>query len=497
MNKRRYYKALLALIAAGALLAAGALTATGCKQPEQGGGQGSGSGSGSGSGQGSGSGSGQGSGQGSGSGAVISGEIEFSDTLRKNNGEHFGVLTVWISEGKATVRFKNASAVEFGGNGDVGTNGTVKFELHEVNHPEAAIPFEGRYDGKARTFTLLRLTKDYPENIQMVLYPVKGNVPYTRKTFVRYMEKLHDNLTAAVLITVDGDRVYLTIWYGQQGVRKHCISKTTVIQGNTAEVDVDFDGTVYCLSMEFTEDSDNATDDARTNWYLGRKNDAAKLPTDPKYVGGFKYYLKEGKNEYKGKVIPQHYVTTASVDVYNAREPLTTNKLGTLNIKIAGSRAYLEFTTTDVEFAVADGEKNTRKMRIVVLDQMGSSNLYRSRPMTHASVQVMPAVATNNGKVYNLVNPTADSVFTFYDAHSGTYDTWTHFTYDFMISDYDPVAKTFRLEGRYLTKTTLCAAAGTTRAAGAQLIAGGTGTQLYWKPTGSITSALSGNYLIR
>lgn len=81
MNKRRcVYKALMALIAAGALLAAG------CKQAEQGGqgsgaGQGSGQASGQGSGAGSGSGTGQGQGQGGGSGTTSKTEV-FTNALQ-------------------------------------------------------------------------------------------------------------------------------------------------------------------------------------------------------------------------------------------------------------------------------------------------------------------------------------------------------------------------------------------------------------------------------
>ena len=81
MNKRRcVYKALMALIAAGALLAAG------CKQAEQGGqgngaGQGSGQASGQGSGAGQGSGTGQGQGQGGGSGTTSKTEV-FTNALQ-------------------------------------------------------------------------------------------------------------------------------------------------------------------------------------------------------------------------------------------------------------------------------------------------------------------------------------------------------------------------------------------------------------------------------
>ena len=137
MKKRGYvYGALTALMTAAVLLTFS------CKQPEQGGNQGQSQGGGQapggsgqtnpGGGQTNPGGSGSGSTQGS---ADITGSLEFSDTLRKNSGAYFGHLTVWISDGQATVRFKNASDVEYGGNGKLDSSGAVKFSRKTNQKP--------------------------------------------------------------------------------------------------------------------------------------------------------------------------------------------------------------------------------------------------------------------------------------------------------------------------------------------------------------------------
>lgn len=481
MKKRRY-----AFLALSALMAAGALLASGCKQaggqaekPNAGGTTAPGNNSG---GQGGGTQNDQ---------STFNEEIEFSRDLANKDGTAFGTLTVWISQQNATVRFRNAAGVEYGGNGPVAKDGTVKFQLHEVNDAKApSIPFEGQYQANERRFILKHLTNKYPVDRDLVVNRVEGNVSSLRKTFVRYMEKLHGNLSAAVVITLEGDRVSLTAWYGEAGAHRHCITAQTQIKGNEAETEMDFDGTVYKIVMKFTEDDENATDDSRTNWYLGEKN---TVEGGAKYTGGFRYYIKEQVNKYTGALIGQDKVTSKSFDLFDSPTGAPAKKLAALAVNIIGNEVHLSLKSTEYSLDVAT-EKNKLLVRTLALVPMKDKpGLYESKPMCPGSDQVAIMGGGNESKLYGIAkNPAKDSVFVFEQEHNGSYENCKYNTYDFRITDYDPERHTFCLNGKWLKGETLCK--DSKRVAAAPLIGTENGTALYYQTGKDETTAMDGNH---
>ena len=472
-NKRFSWVALAAFIAAGALLASG------CKQPGGDAGKNGGTTNPP-------TDAGKSPQGGSGGASIVTEDVEFEENLP------IGKLTVWLSSQGATVRFIDTKNVQYAGNGDVGKDGSVQFELHEVNHPDNTIPFIGKYEPKAKRFILRRLTKTYPTNDVFISKPIVGNVPYPRKSFVRYMQNVNGNLSVAVVITLDGDRVFLNAWYGEQGAKKHFVAAETQISGNEAQAELTFDKTTYTVVMTFTEDP--GEDDSKTNWYLGeRKADAGG--TNIRYVGGFRYYIKSEENKYTGALISQDIVTKKSLDLFSTLPANTTNKIGTLSINIVGNEVQLQLVSKELT------NDKMRKVRTLTLEKMNGKKLYQSKPMTHASVRVLngdTATGTNEGKIFKIpANPAVDSVFTFYTTTGASYDLEKHTTFDFRIIDYNPADKSFRLEAKYLPEATASTPAsgvspytGFNRQAGAKLLGTDAGQLVYYRTAGTYTGTL-------
>ena len=467
-NKRFSWVALAAFIAAGALLASG------CKQPGGDAGKNGGTTNPP-------TDAGKSPQGGSGGASIVTEDVEFEENLP------IGKLTVWLSSQGATVRFIDTKNVQYAGNGDVGKDGSVQFELHEVNHPDNTIPFIGKYEPKAKRFILRRLTKTYPTNDVFISKPIVGNVPYPRKSFVRYMQNVNGNLSVAVVITLDGDRVFLNAWYGEQGAKKHFVAAETQISGNEAQAELTFDKTTYTVVMTFTEDP--GEDDSKTNWYLGeRKADAGG--TNIRYVGGFRYYIKSEENKYTGALISQDIVTKKSLDLFSTLPANTTNKIGTLSINIVGNEVQLQLVSKELT------NDKMRKVRTLTLEKMNGKKLYQSKPMTHASVRVLnEATGTTEGKIFKIPdNPAVDSVFTFEDTHNTDYTDHTYATFDFRIIDYNPADKSFRLEAKYLAAATACKAATFNRLAGAKLLGTDAGQLVYYRTAGTYDGTiLNGN----
>lgn len=465
-NKRFSWVALAAFIAAGALLASG------CKQPGGDAGKNGGTTNPP-------TDAGKSPQGGSGGASIVTEDVEFEENLP------IGKLTVWLSSQGATVRFIDTKNVQYAGNGDVGKDGSVQFDLHEVNHPDNTIPFIGKYEPKAKRFILRRLTKTYPTNDVFISKPIVGNVPYPRKSFVRYMQNVNGNLSVAVVITLDGDRVFLNAWYGEQGAKKHFVAAETQISGNEAQAELTFDKTTYTVVMTFTEDP--GEDDSKTNWYLGeRKADAGG--TNIRYVGGFRYYIKSEENKYTGALISQDIVTKKSLDLFSTLPANTTNKIGTLSINIVGNEVQLQLVSKElVGAALAD----VRKVRTLTLEKMSGKKLYQSKPMTNASIRVLNEVSggANDDKLFKIpANPAVDSVFTFYTTTGASYDLEKHTTFDFRIIDYNPADKSFRLEAKYLSELEPCKTK--KRQSGAKLLGTDAGQLVYYRTAGTYTGTL-------
>ena len=403
-----------------------------------------------------------------------------------------GEVTVWVGNNTATVRFKDKAGVTFGGNGPIAADGKVSFDLHEVNHSEHTIPFEGTYEAKGPRFILRRLTKPYPKNSTVLLEKADGNIVNPQRSFIRYVDNLK-GLGAVFTITLDTDRVYLTGWYGAGTEKQHYVASEAKLEGNEANTEIEIESTSYRVRLVFNEDERVEGDDTRTVWYLGSKNpkyrSVSETPEEPEYIGGFYLYKQEIANRYAGQMIPQSVVVEKTVKLYkDGNQPVESNPnasplaanynhLGTLDIKLVGNEAQLtmrhtRLSTTDPNTATNKGsnEAFATKLRVLTLRPMKNHpGLYESEPMASAGKVVNPVTATERYKIVGGKN----AVFTFLSerdisAGNDVYDKLKYNTYDFKISEYNPKTGSFRLYGKALLNKVPAIAAG--QQAGAPLL---------------------------
>lgn len=396
-----------------------------------------------------------------GSSDVSTPSIEFSKGLS------IGELTIAIANNMATVRFAKTGGVVYIGNGAIAADGAVEFALHEVNNTAVTIPFKGTYEKDKQRFILKTLTKGYPSQAVALWKTERGNTVNPQKSFVRYAENLEGsdgqkNIGAVFTITLDTEKVLITAVYGRGNVKKHFLTEEARLEGNEAHAELKIDNVAYTLRLVFNEDT-RVDNEERTEWYLGKRNPKYQpnLKEDaPEYAekgheynGGFYLYKKSEIKGYEGAMIPSSVTVSKVAHLYQNRSIDANDFLGRLEINIVGSVVTLDLTQTSNPLFVGEqiGAKHRRRM---VLKPMGNG-LYASEALGSASV-IVDTLPANAAKKYQ-VQDAIDRVFTFVhtkepDASGNTpkYAYHKYNTYDFKITEYNPVTGKFRLQGRCL-----------------------------------------------
>ena len=414
--------------------------------------------------------------------------IEFTGNLE------IGQVVVSIKDGVVTVWYRRSpDNTVYVGNGMVGAKGAVSFDLHAVDNAEDKIPFKGTYHytkaTEAQSFDLTQLTASYPYAPVPLTHRHQGNVQGYQKHFVRYVQKLKNSLNGkndiagAFFVTLDTDKVLITAVYGNDGIGMSSVSKTANLEGNVVHTEMVLGATKYRIKLVFNEDErdGSGTSDENTVWYLGSKNpryvDAVKTPSEPQYIGGF--YIYEASEVGPDKPFLRDDMVTEKRGLKLYTDDNTT-ELGTLDIIIRGPKVTFVMYHTDNE-TTAGESKGERQEKHIMLE---ASTL---RPPYYDSVAMKSAqVKTAGAAPEDSVRVTDETVFVFKTTTDATAAPGgpnpknnVYNTFDFKITEYDPVNHRLCLTGKYLNGKK----PGTTEHGGENLIgnsgAGGKTIHLY------------------
>ena len=378
--------------------------------------------------------------------------IEFTGNLE------IGQVVVSINNGMVAVWYRRSpDNTVYVGNGTVGAKGAVSFDLHAVDNAADKIPFAGTYHYTqatgVQTFELTQLTASYPYAPVPLTNKHQGNVAGYQKNFVRYVENLKNGLNgkndiaATFFITLDTDKVQIVAVYGNSDIGMASVSKSANLEGNVVRTKMKLGKAEFLITLKFNEDTRDGSgnDDDNTVWYLGSRNDRyvspEQTPNEPEYIGGF--YISEGVE--KGTTTPllrdDQVVEHRGLKLYTANNA---KELGTLDVIIRGPKVTFIMRQTDNQ-AVAGESAGVIKEKHIML----FTGEMAKRPPYYDTKAMDTAVENETGGVLRETDERV-FVFTVHTDPAGTLTNYTYNTYDFKITEYDPVTKRLCLTGRCL-----------------------------------------------